>query len=113
MPGMPEISEMMMDELKIKTNAIMKKVALNPSVYWGHTYVTTQKDPDTGEPLFIGDLGDWLNWCNEFTLDKGYGVVPAMIVGRPSFYTYLRQQRIATPQQGNIIPLNQRRADNE
>lgn len=41
------IIQLTMETLQAHTSAIMKKVALNPSVYMGHTAVTTTIDPKT------------------------------------------------------------------
>jgi hypothetical protein len=52
------ISQNMWTLLDVNTQAIMKKVALNPSVFWGFQYVISAKDPDTGIVLFSVDIGD-------------------------------------------------------
>lgn len=51
-----------MGALDVNTRAILKKVALNPSVFWGFQYVTSQFDGETGRVLFGGDIGDSLSW---------------------------------------------------
>ena len=57
MPSDTDLSEIFMEEIKIQSNAILKKITLNPSVYWGYTYATKTADKDD-KPLFEGDLGD-------------------------------------------------------
>jgi len=37
---------------------LLRRVALNPAVTMGHTYVTKTVDERTGKILFIGDLAD-------------------------------------------------------
>ena len=112
-PGSDEISEMVMEELKVNANALFRKIALNPSVYQAHMYVTKVTDPLTGQPLFQGDIGDWLSWCSEYTLDNFYGAAPAMLTGRPSRYQQWKTQQTqgygAPSVQGNVNMIQRRR----
>jgi len=57
------VNKNMIEQLEISTQAIIKKVALNPTVFWLHQYVTSIRDKSTGLPLFVGDIGDFLSFC--------------------------------------------------
>lgn len=71
------ISNLVLRELDIKTHALVRKVAMNPMVYQGHAWAVAKG-------YFDGDIGDWINFCCLFTLDKGFGARPGMITGKPS-----------------------------
>ena len=87
------VNKHMIEQLEISTQAIIKKVALNPTVFWLFQYVTSIRDKDTGLPLFVGDIGDFLSFCARFTGEAYYGVVPTYVTNRPSFLTTLNQQQ--------------------
>jgi len=108
----------MIEQLELTTRSIIKKVALNPNVFLIYSYVTSVLDPDEQIPLFIGDLGDFVNFCVRFTGEAYYGVVPTFVTNRPSFLSSLRNQRRnpGGQQQSASISLNQlgpRRRDYE
>ncbi len=42
---MNRVRDSMMDQLEISTQSIIKKVALNPSVFWTYSYVTSARAP--------------------------------------------------------------------
>ncbi len=90
---MNKVRESMMSQLEITTQSIIKKVALNPSVFWTYSYVTSVNDPDEGIPLFDGDLGDFVSFCVKFTGEAYFGVVPTIMTNRPSMLTSLRNSR--------------------
>ena len=79
-----------MENLDINTLALMRRVALNPTVTMGHTYVTNTKN-EAGDPLFIGDLADWINWCCEKSLSLYFGVKFAILTGGPSLMDKLKE----------------------
>ena len=95
------VNKNMIEQLEISTQAILKKVALNPTVFWLFQYVTSVKDKNTGLPLFVGDIGDFLSFAARFTGEAYYGVVPTYVTNRPSFLTTLheQQQRATYPDQ--------------
>jgi hypothetical protein len=107
-----------MEEMEATVRDIIRKVTLNPCVYWPHMYVTNAMDPDTRQHLFTGDLGDFLGFCVEWAMDHFYGVAPAFLTGRPSVYTQFWQQRAGqghplqgyptSPYQGMIPMFNKR-----
>jgi len=90
------VNKHMIEQLEISTQAIIKKVALNPTVFWLFQYVTSIRDKNTGLPLFVGDIGDFLSFCARFTGEAYYGVVPTYVTNRPSFLTTLHQQQMST-----------------
>ncbi len=90
---MNKVRESMMSQLEITTQSIIKKVALNPSVFWTYSYVTSVNDPDEGIPLFEGDLGDFVSFCVKFTGEAYFGIVPTIMTNRPSMLTSLRNSR--------------------
>ena len=73
---MNKVRESMMSQLEITTQSIIKKVALNPNVFWLFSYVTSVLDPDEQIPLFTGDLDDFVSFCVRFAGETYYGVVP-------------------------------------
>jgi hypothetical protein len=90
---MNKVQESMMSQLEITTQSIIKKVALNPNVFWLFSYVTSVLDPDEQIPLFTGDLDDFVSFCVRFAGEAYYGVVPTFVTNRPSFLETLRNQR--------------------
>ena len=44
--------------VSIQSQDILKKVALNPQVFWCYQYFSKTYDPDMGKVLFGGDNGD-------------------------------------------------------
>ena len=50
----------MLKTLNIQTQAIMKKVALNPQVFWCFPYVSSVRD--SGMLMFSGDMGGHVSW---------------------------------------------------
>ena len=60
---MDNIADVSLNNLSLMTRAILKKVALNPSVFQCFQYVSNVKDPDTGANLLNGDFGDYISWC--------------------------------------------------
>lgn len=95
------VRENMFTQLNVSTQSIIKKVALNPSVFWLYSYVTSVLDPDEQIPLFIGDLGDFVSFCVRFAGEAYYGVVPTFVTNRPSFLETLRNQRRANKSKNN------------
>ena len=79
------VSEIMLRELDVKTTSIVRKVAMKPTVLYGHARVVNHGH-------FDGDIGDWINWCCRFALEKGFGVVPAMMTGHPSILGLMNQR---------------------
>jgi hypothetical protein len=106
------IADAALSNLSITTQALLKKVALNPSVFQCYQYVSNVRDPDTGAVLFNGDFGDYVSWCVLWTTDKFYGVQPSYIIDRPSEYLRLKeirklqQQRQLLPNSGENNPFN-------
>jgi len=84
------MSEATMENLGINTLALMRRVALNPTVTMGHTYVTNAREED-GIPFFIGDLADWINWCCEYALNTAFGVKFAILTGGRSMKDKLKE----------------------
>ena len=70
---MNKARESMMSQLEITTQSIIKKVALNPNVFWLFSYVTSVLDPDEQIPLFTGDLDDFVSFCVRFAGEAYYG----------------------------------------
>jgi len=101
------VNKNMIEMLEISTQSIIKKVALNPTVFWIHQYVTSVKDQNTGLPLFTGDIGDFLSFCVRFTGEAYYGVVPTYVTNRPSFLTSLNQQNRRATYPNQDVTYNQ------
>jgi hypothetical protein len=78
------VSEATLEDLNINTLGLLRRVALNPAVTMGHTYVTNTIDEATGAPLFTGDLADWINHCVEQWLKYAFGVKFGIVTGMPS-----------------------------
>jgi hypothetical protein len=78
------VSEATLEDLNINTLGLLRRVALNPAVTMGHTYVTNTRDDKTGAPLFKGDLADWINHCVEQWLKYAFGVKFGIFTGMPS-----------------------------
>ena len=103
------VNKNMIEQLQLTTQSIIKKVALNPTVFWLYQYVKSVRDPIAGIPLFEGDMGDFLSFCARFTGEAYYGVVPTYLTNRPSMLTNLRN-RARNPggqQQGDQISYNE------
>ena len=77
------VNEVTTQELKVNTLAIMKKVAMSPTTVMGYAYVQAMKTAE-GAPYFVGDIGDFVNWCVRFALKFGYGVEFAVMAGKPT-----------------------------
>ena len=60
------IADDLLDTVKLQTQAILKKVALNPSVFQCYQYVSNVRDPATNKVLFSGDFGDYISWSVVF-----------------------------------------------
>ena len=58
-----QISEILFREMEVKTTAIVRKVAMTPTVLYGHAWVVNNS-------YFDGDVGDWVNYCCRLTLEK-------------------------------------------
>jgi hypothetical protein len=82
------VNEMTRQELNVNTLAFVKKVALTPSLVMGHAYLSSKKD-ERGVPLFIGDVGDFINYCVRYTLKFGFGVEFAIASGKPTFHDFV------------------------
>ncbi|MCX6654091.1 MAG: hypothetical protein NTY03_03095, partial [Candidatus Bathyarchaeota archaeon] len=78
------VSETTLEYLNLNTLGLLRRVALNPAVTMGHTYVTNTIDEATGAPLFTGDLADWINHCVEQWLKYAFGVKFGIFTGMPS-----------------------------
>ncbi len=77
------VNEIATQGLKVTTLALMKKVAMAPTAVIGFSYLQSATGPD-GKPLFVGDIGDFLNWCVKFTLKFGFGLEFAILSGKPT-----------------------------
>jgi hypothetical protein len=97
-------NEVVVKELTIRAHTILKKIALNPTMYLCYNYLSQVKDPETDLPYFEGDFANFLNFCVQFTMDKGLGIMPAMITGRPSVLQLMREQK-RSKEEPNYIPL--------
>lgn len=87
---MDAMGSRMINDLEVVTSAIMKKVALNPKVFYIYDLVANLRDPDTDLPFYTGDIGD----CVEFTGLRRYGVGTSAIIYDPnSDYMKMRNQR--------------------
>ena len=75
------VNEIATQELKVTTLAILKKVAMTPTMVIGFSYLQSATGPE-GKPLFVGDIGDSLNWCVKFTLK--FGLEFAILSGKPT-----------------------------
>jgi hypothetical protein len=71
------------EELKIVTLAMLKKVAFSPSTVMGYAYIQSMKTEE-GVPYFVGDIGDFANYCIKFTLKFGFGAEFAIVTGKPT-----------------------------
>jgi hypothetical protein len=78
------VSEATLEDLNINTLGLLRRVALNPAVTMGYTYVTHTLDDKKGIPLFTGDLVDWINHCVEQWLKYAFGVKFGIFTGMPS-----------------------------
>jgi hypothetical protein len=96
---MDNIAEATLNNLSMTTQAILKKVALNPSVF---QYVSNVRDPDTGAVLFHRDF-DYISWAVMWATDKFYGVQPSYMVDRPSEYTRMRKNRAEMAQRQPLM----------
>ena len=67
-------------ELKVTTFALLKKVAFTPSTLLGYSYLTSVESGE-GKPYFVGDVGDFVNYCIKYTLKYGFGVEAAITSG--------------------------------
>ena len=76
------VNEIATQELKVTTLALMKKVAMTATTaVIGFSYLQSATGPD-GKPLFVRDIGDFLNWCVKFTLK--FGLEFAILSGKPT-----------------------------
>ena len=87
------IADDLLGAVKLQTQAILKKVALNPSVFQCYQYVSNVRDPATNKGLFSGDFGDYISWAVIFATRVFYGVEPMFQINLPSIYTRHKQQR--------------------
>ena len=73
------ISKATLQEVEVRTQATMSKVALNPSNVMAHAFLSTTKDPDTERPYFEGDFGGFVNWAINYAVLDAYGLRAAVI----------------------------------
>ena len=85
------VSQNTAEDIQMNTLGLMKKVALNPAVTLGYSYVTSTVDPVGKKFLFVGDLADWINYCVGYTLQYGFGVKFGIITGGPSMKDIMYQ----------------------
>ena len=80
-----KISEMMWENVGIQTQAIMKKVGLNPDVFQCYSWLRSKVDAETGEYIMRRsmDIGEFVNWCVKYTMQEAFGYVPGMIAVGP------------------------------
>jgi hypothetical protein len=88
-----DIVEGLLESVKVNTQAILRKVALNPSVYQCFQYVSNVRDLESGRVLFGGDFGDYISYCVLYATRNIYGVEPSFIVDLPSLYTQHKKER--------------------
>lgn len=86
------MSKAIMESMEVNMLAVAKKVALSPVVVIGHGMVTSMRDPDSGKPLFVGDLGDFINWACSFALLHAFGIKIGVITGAPSLMSLMKAQ---------------------
>ena len=84
------VNEITTQELKVTTLAILKKVAMAPTAVMGFSYLQAATGAD-GKPLFVGDIGDFLNWCVRFTLKFGFGLEFAILSGKPTIMDLIKR----------------------
>ena len=66
------VAEATLQEVTLRTRAIMTKVALNPGNVLAYEWVSRTMDPATGRPMFEGDF---VNWCIAYAMARGYGIL--------------------------------------
>ena len=99
------VGEATLQEVTMRTRAIMSKVALNPGNVLAHEWVSRTMDPATGRPMFEGDFGDFVNWCITYAMAKGYGFRVGIITTGQGTYQQMRrsQAQPAFAQGGGLV----------
>ena len=92
-----EISKAAVDELNVQMRTVVRKIGLNPTVFMGYAWVTS-------EGLFTGDLGDFVNQAVKFMLKYGYGAQASMVVGGTTI-TDIAGQKWSANMRERIIPV--------
>jgi hypothetical protein len=82
------VSEAAINEFNVNVQALVRKIAMSPAVFMSFSYVKA-----IGAMSPEDDIGDFINHCVKFTMDKGYGATPGMITGKPSLVNMMEQQR--------------------
>jgi len=97
-----KISDLIFKNVEVSTQTILRKVALNPSVFQSYAWVKSKTL--NGERIFPEryDVGDFLNYCVDFTMFYGFGARPGMIVGGPALLTKMAQGQGQGQQLGGV-----------
>jgi hypothetical protein len=99
------VAEATLQEVTLRTRAIMSKVALNPGNVLAHEWISRTIDPATGHPMFEGDFGDFVNWCITYSMARGYGFRVGIITTGQGAYQQMRrsQAQPAAAQGGGLV----------
>jgi hypothetical protein len=83
----------------------MAKVALNPGNVLAYEWVSRTIDPATDTPMFVGDFGDFVNWCISYAMARGYGFRVGIITTGQGTYQQMRrsQAQPAAAQGGGLV----------
>ncbi len=87
------VAEATLEDIQMNTLGLLRRVALNPTVTMGYTYMTTTIDPTSRKYLFVGDLADWINFCVGYTLRYGFGVRFGIFTGGLCMKDVMYQQQ--------------------
>ena len=64
----------------------------------GHGMAVKMRHPETGEPLFVEDIGDFINWCCGFALKVTFWIKIGVITVGPN----LMDTVVPKNQQGKV-----------
>ena len=99
------VSRATLEGVTVRTQAIMSKVALNPSLVLAHSYLANSVDADTQRPYFEGDFGDFLNWAAQYALLDAYGVQIGVITTGRSKYEEMKKAAFIGKTPENLSPM--------
>jgi hypothetical protein len=77
-----QLSDITMRYIDLHVEKIVRKVALNPSIYQLYNYAKNKVDFKTGERWLPEkmDIGDFVSWCVRVAMKAGFGVEPGIFV---------------------------------
>lgn len=88
------ISQLMIKEMDVQMQTIVRKIGLNPDVYQFWNWSKNRVDDATGDRYFPEDMdiGDFLCWCVKFSMQWAFGARTGIFRGGPNLMEVMTQR---------------------